>query len=331
MLEANHPKSSANVDVKRSLAAAWALVNRTLDEYSKDRGDLLAAALAFYALLSLAPLIIVAVALAGLILGTGSARFEISRLMHDTMGSGAAQTVDGWVDEASHSGGVASVIGVLLSLFGASRLASQLRSALNQIWNVDVFIADTFKGSIKDYVKRRASALVMVLACGPLLLVIAASRAVLTGLGDVLFAGSPVAGLVVGLTQFVFSLALVAVLAAIVFKIVPDVHVGWRSVWIGALLTSVLFNLGNLLVGLYLARATVSATYGAAGSAVVVLLWIYFSAQFFLLGAEFTQVWAARGTRVTKPEPAPELGPEPAGPAHSRAGAPLAEDAARST
>ena len=321
MLEANQPESSTNVDVKRTLAAAWPLVNRTLDEYAKDRADLLAAALAFYALLSLAPLIIVAVALAGLILGTGTARIEISRLMQDTMGSGAAQTVDGWVNEASRSGGVASVIGVLLSLFGASRLASQLRSALNQIWNVDVFIADTVKGSIKDYVRRRAWALVMVLACGPLLLVIAASRAVLTGLGDVLFAGSPIAGMVVGVTQFVFSLAVVAALAAVVFKVVPDTRISWRSVWIGALLTSVLFNLGNLLVGLYLGRATVSAPYGAAGSAVVVLLWTYFSAQFFLLGAEFTQVWADRGQRAPKPEQKPEPSPEPSGATPSRADA----------
>lgn len=275
------------------LRNTYGLIEETAGEYSKDRGDLVAAALAFYTMLSMAPLIIIAVAIAGLVLGRDAAQHEVLRLLTQAMGAKAAQTVNGWVQQASASGGVASLVGFLLLLYTASRLASQLRVALNQVWNVDVYQAEGFKASATDFVKRRLFAFLLVLAAGPLLLAVVASHALISALYTALFASSALTGTLVQLGQLGFSLLLVALISGVVFKLVPDTHVGWRAVVRGAAITSVLFNAGNWLFGLYLAHATVAQTYGAAASAVVVLLWLYFSAQVFVAGAEFTQVYAA--------------------------------------
>lgn len=280
------------------------MVNQTISQYSTDGGEMIAAALAFYTLLSIAPLIIIAVAIAGAVLGRSAAEREVLRVLSDAMGPDAAATVQGWVRQASESGGVASFVGFLLVLFAASRLGAQLRVALNKVWNVDVNQAEGFKGSVRDYVKRRLFAFLLVAAAGPLLLAVFASRALLTGLSDVLFASAPGAATLVGAAQLSFSIVIVAVVSALVFRVVPDMLVSWRPVLLGALLTSIVFNAGNWLVGLYLGRATVAQTYGAAGSAVVVLLWLYFSAQMFLLGAEFTQVYAAHYCGASKREEA---------------------------
>lgn len=234
---------------------AYQLGNETLDEYAKDRGEMVAAGLAFFTLLSMAPLIIIAVAIAGQVLGRGTAESAVQRLVRDTMGNSAADTVGGWVQEASESGAIASIIGFALMLFTASRLGAQLRVGLNQVWNVDETLAESFKETVHDYVKRRLFAFLLVLASGPILLVVFASRALLTGLRDVVFAETPIAGLAVQLSQLAFSLVLVAVMSAVVFKVVPDTRIGWKAVTRGAILTSVLFNLGNWLVGLYLGRA----------------------------------------------------------------------------
>jgi membrane protein len=271
---------------------AYRLFDETLDEYSKDRAEMVAAGLAFYTLLSMAPLIIIAVAIAGAILGEGAAKREALRLVNENMGQSAAATVDDWVKQASDSGAMASVIGVLLVLYTASRLGAQLRVGLNQVWNVDPILAQGFKASIRDYLKRRLFAFLLVVAAGPILLVVFLSRALLSGVQEAVLGETALAGWLVQVSQVTFSLVLVAAMSAVVFKVVPDTRVGWPAVLRGGILTSLLFNVGNFVVGLYLGRATVTQTYGAAGSVVVVLLWLYFSAQMFLFGAEFTQVYA---------------------------------------
>jgi membrane protein len=214
-------------------------------------------------------------------------------MMQETMGASTAAAIDGWVVEASRAGGVASLVGASLTLFAASRFTTQLRSALNQVWNVDVSLVEGFKSSLKDYLKRRVFAFVMVLASGPILICVFLSRALLMGVGAAIFPQWALTGAVVQALQLLFSLVLVAVASAVVFRFIPDTRVGWRAISRGALLTSALFNTGNLLVGLYLGKASVGAAYGAAGSLVVVLLWLYFSAEMFLYGAEFTQVYAS--------------------------------------
>jgi membrane protein len=276
----------------RRLRELGQMARETLDGFSKDRGDVLAAALAFYTLLSIAPLVIVAVAIAGFILGQGTARQELLALLSETMGPGAAATVASWVDEASRSGKWATLVGVALVTLTASKVTAQLRTALNQVWNVEVSAPTSFKASVRRYAERRLFAVLLVIATGPLLIFVVLSRAFLTGVHELLFAALPVAALLVQLLQLLFSFALVALLTGLVFRIVPDAHLDWRSIRVGAVLTSLLFNAGNVLVGWYLARATVTATYGAAGSGVVILIWTYFSSGLFLLGAEFTQVYA---------------------------------------
>jgi membrane protein len=285
------------------IVTVWQLINQTLEEFSRSRADLLAAALAFHALLSMAPLIIVAVAIAGLVLGESAAHAEATRLLVDMLGARGAETVNAWVTEAYESGEVASAVGVLLALWTASRLGETLRNALNQIASIDVFMAAGFRSTVEDYVKRRFFAFGVVAASGPLLLLVVLSRTLLTGFHTRLFGASPWQGAMVQVAQLVVSLSSVALTSALVFRYVPDTRVSWRNSWVGGMLTSVLFNIGNALVSWYLARASVTAAYGAAGSLVVVLLWLYFSAQIFLLGAGFTRAYSQRyGSALTEVE-----------------------------
>ncbi|MET0413451.1 MAG: YihY/virulence factor BrkB family protein [Polyangiaceae bacterium] len=287
----------------RRLHLAYELGSKTLERFSKDRGDLLAAALAFNALLSIAPLIIVAVAVAGIVLGQGAAHQEAMRALRDALGAKGAATVDAWVGQASEGGEVASVVGLTLTVLAGSRFGTQLRSALNQVWNIDVYTAEGFRSTVTDYVQRRAFAFVLTLAAGPLLLLVFASRALLTGFHETLFAATPWQGFMVQALQLAFSVASVALISAVVLRYVPDTRVAWKNTLVGGLVTSVLFTIGNALVSIYLGHASVAAAYGAAGSLVVVLLWLYFSAQFFLVGAEFTRVYAEHfGDRLSREE-----------------------------
>ncbi len=280
--------------VIRGCTPIYRLLEETFDAYAEDRADTVAAALAFYALLSMAPLVIVAVALSGFVLGDATAEGTALRLVRDTAGQTAATTVGAWVKQASDARGAASLVGFVLSLYTASRLSTQLRIGLNQVWNVDTGRVDGFKASVTSYLRRRLFAFFLVLASGPLLLVVFVSRAVLAGFHGTRFWPAPVSGALVEVAQLMFSLLLVTGISAIIFKIVPDRHIGWAAIARGAGFTSLLFNVGNWLVGLYLGRAAVTATYGAAGSVIVVLLWLYFSAQLFLFGAELTQVYEQR-------------------------------------
>lgn len=307
------------------LGTCWSIVSKTLDGFSRDRGELVAAALAYYTLLSIAPLIIIAVAIAGAVLGTDAARQEVASVMIEAMGSDAASAVDGWVEQAAAGGGVASIVGLGLVLIAASRLGTQLRNALNHIWNVDVIGPQGLRLIVTDYFKKRAFAFLIVLASGPLLLLVVASRALLSGFHHYLFADSAWSGPVVQGLQLASSVSVVALISAAIFRFVPDCKVLWRSAAWGGLITSLLFNGGNVLVGLYLARAGVGAAYGAAGSAVVLLLWLQFSAHMFLLGAELTQQLQqhlapnsaggapAPGVERHAPRPAPDLGARASG------------------
>jgi len=278
----------------RRLRLLWELVSKSIDGFSQHRDDLLAAALAFHALLSMSPLIIVAVAVAGLVLGQGTAQREVLRLLNDALGSSGASTVNAWVQQASEGGAVASVVGIVLTMFGAARFGTQLQSALNHCWGIDVYPAPSFTSSVRDYLQRKLFSLLITLAAGPLLLLVFASRTVLSAFHEKLFATTPAQGAVVQLIQLGSSWVLVALICAVVFRYVPDVRVAWRHATVGGAVTSLCFNFGNSLVGLYLGRASVAAAYGAAGSLVVVLLWLYFSAQVFLMGAEFTRVYSGR-------------------------------------
>jgi membrane protein len=273
------------------LRRVYQLARLTLQEFTRHRGHLLTAALAFYTLLSLAPLIIVAVAIAGMVLGSGVAHAEMARVLHDTVGEKAAEVIDEWVLAASQSGELASVVGVGLMLLAASKLGTRLREALNQIWDID---ADALIPDLRTYLRKRLVAFALAIAAGPTLVLIVSSRAVSSVLRDNWFGSAPAFGAVVQWLQLFFSLAIVAGLFAAVLRYVPDARVSWKSAWTGSIMTSVLFNAGNAVVGLYLGSASAAAPYGAAGSVLVLLVYLHFSAYIFLIAAEFTQVQAKR-------------------------------------
>src|SRR5690606_11032158 len=217
-----------------------------------------------------------------------------------------AEMVNDWVTQAGEASGVASVVGTGLLLFTASRLAAQLREALNQVWTVDIEPVEGFKATVRASVLRRASPLFVILASGPLLLCVFASRTLVTAMRN-FFPDMP--GWVNfgwQLLQFGSSLIIVGVSTALVFRFVPDTRMGWRPIWVGAGVTSLLFNLGSILIGLYLGRSSM-ATYGLAGSLVAILFWLYYSGQIFLLGAEFTQVFAKHYGSGLKEEEEREL------------------------
>ncbi|MEY2935685.1 MAG: hypothetical protein RL033_6434 [Pseudomonadota bacterium] len=293
--------------MKRKLGLLWELLLQALEGFSRHRGDLLAAALAFYALLSIAPLLVVAVGIAGMVLDAGIAQREMLRTLRDSIGPSGAATVNGWVEQASGGGELASIVGIVLTVLAASRFGEQLRSALNQCWNIDVYQAQGFRFSVKDYLQRRVYAFLLTLASGPILLAVVASRALLTGFHERLFKFQLWQGLEVQLLQLGLSCFSVGLVCALVFRYVPDTRVAWKNALVGATMTSLAFNVGNGVVGLYLGRASVTAAYGAAGSLVVVLLWLYFSAQVLLLGAEFTRAYAQRFGAGLNPRELEEL------------------------
>lgn len=283
----------------QAVRVAHALIREAIDGYITDHGDLLAAALAFYTLFAMAPLALIATVITGFILGRETARAEISTLVSENIGAQGATAVDGLVDafaaSVQRSGVLASLIAGGLTVFAASKLFQQLRRALNQIWNVkEVMIEWTQMSSVWTYVRQRALAFLLVIASAPILLIVFASRALLSGVSDLLFRKAPWAATVVSLAQFAFSVLLVWGVTALLFRYVSDKKLEWSCIRTGAFVTSLISNVGNIGVGLYLGRATPSSTYGAAGSLIVVLLWLKFSTSIFLFGAELTQVYAKR-------------------------------------
>ncbi|HBY97286.1 MAG TPA: ribonuclease BN [Chloroflexi bacterium] len=283
--------------------AIWTLLKETFSEWSEDKASRLAAALAYYTVFSLGPLLIVVIAIAGVVFGQEAARGQIVAQAQGLIGRSGAQAVQTIIQNARQptSGIVATSIGIVTLLLGASGVFGQLQDALNTIWEVMPKPGRGLMGAITD----RFVSFTMVLGIGFLLLVSLVLSAVLTGLatffGDVL----PIPGFVLQIVDFVVSFAVITLLFAMIYKVLPDVEIAWGDVWIGAAMTSLLFTIGKFLIGLYLGRSAVTSTYGAAGSLVVILLWVYYSAQILFFGAEFTQVHARRyGSRIVPTEDA---------------------------
>lgn len=279
------------------IKAIFDLLKDTFFEWRDDKASRLAAALAYYAVLSLPPLLIVVLAVVGLTWGARTdAQAQIMAQVEDVVGSDGAQLVETMIEGASDrgSGIVATVVGVVTLLFGAMGVFAQLQGALNTIWEVEVAPDQ----GIWSLVRTRFLSFGMVLGIGFLLVISLLVSALLTVLETYLNELFPNWSLLQYLNFFI-SLGVITLLFAIIFKVLPDVKIAWRDVWMGALVTAVLFTVGKFLLGWYLGRAGVASTYGAAGSLVVILLWIYYSAQIFFFGAEFTQVYSRRyGSRI---------------------------------
>jgi membrane protein len=293
-----------------NLKAVWTLLKDTVAEWQADKVPLLAAALAYYTVFSLAPLLIIVIAIAGFVFGPDAARNQLDEQIQGLVGSEGADAIQTMIKNAYQpsSGIIATLISVATLLLGASGVFAQLQDALNTIWEVP----PPQKG-VKGMVKARATSFAMVLVIGFLLLVSLVVSAVLVGIGN--FFGNLIPGLafVWQIVNFVISFGVVTLLFGLIYRVLPDVKVPWSDVWHGAVVTSLLFTVGKWLLGLYLGNSSVASPYGAAGSFVVVLVWVYYSAQILLFGAEFTQVYSKHyGSkwRFTQNNTPPEAKPE---------------------
>ena len=284
------------------LTAAWSLLKETFAAWSEDKVPRLGAALAYYTVFSLAPLLVIVVGVASFIFGNEAAQGRVVEQLGSLVGEQGAEAIQGMLQSANEhkkTGMLATAIGVITLLFGASGVFGELQDALNTIWGVKPKPGRGLLGMIKD----RFFSFAMVLGIVFLLLVSLVVSAALAALGK-FGSGFIPAPLLEGV-NLVVSLAVVTFLFAIIFKILPDVEIAWRDVWIGAAATSLLFTIGKTLIGLYLGKASVGSAFGAAGSLVVLFVWVYYSAQILYFGAEFTKVWTRRrGSGFTPAETA---------------------------
>ncbi len=257
------------------------------------------AAIAFYTVLSLAPLLVVVVAVAGFFFGEDAVRGELYWQLRNLIGSEAASTVQNLLKAAHHpaAGIAASVIGFLVLLMGASGVFLQLRQTLNYIWGVDPNVDSGFRGMVRS----RLFSFAMILGVGFLLVVSLAVSAVISAMGAYASGFISIPAPVLQVISFIVTFVVTSFLFALIYKFVPETKIDWEDVATGAIFTALLFDIGKILIGLYLGKASVGSAYGAAGSLVVLLVWVYYSSQVFLFGAEFTHVYASARDRLTAP------------------------------
>ena len=270
-------------------------VSRWIDDFAPSMG----AALSYYTFFSLAPLLVILIALAGLIFGRDAVQGEIFLRLQDALGDEAAVMVQALIKNASNpkSAALAVLTGFVTLLIGATTVFAELQSALDRIWRAP----PPPKSGWWGFLGRRMFTFGMVLVIGFLLLVSLVVAAVLSAFGK-WWSGWWGTVILVHAINVLVSFALVTLLFAMIYKILPRVRIEWKDVWIGSAMTALLFTIGKTLIGVYLGRSGIASAYGAAGSVVVVLLWVYYAAQIFLLGAEFTYVYACtHGSRCEEP------------------------------
>ncbi len=273
------------------LENTWTLLKDTASAFVDDEALTRGASMAFYAAVSLAPLLLIVIAIAGLVFGQDAARNAVSGQFESLMGHQSAAFLQDAIKNAGQksSGILATIIGIVTLVATASGVFGELQSALNKIWHV------TPEGTtVSRLIRARAVSLGLVATLGFLLLASLAISAAITSLGDYLDAHLTFGKLIVSAVNAIISFTLIAMLFAAIYKILPDKALQWRDVIIGACATSLLFAVGKSLIGWYIGSSAVASTYGAAAGLMLVLLWIYYSAQIFLLGAEFTHAYANR-------------------------------------
>jgi len=276
------------------LSGTWQLVRDSVEAFLADDALSRGASISFYTATSIGPVLFIVVAIAGLAFGEEAARGAITAELAGLMGKQSAEMIQTAVRSAGgeSKGIAASIVGLVTLVVTASGVFGEMQSALNAIWKVE-----RRGGTVSRLLRARAASLGLVAALGFLLLVSLVISALLSRLSGYTDAVLPFGAMLLQAVNFVVSFALIAVLFAAIYKVLPDTPLSWRDVGVGAVITALLFNLGKYLIGLYLAYSAVASSYGAAGALIVVLLWIYYSAQIFLLGAEFTKVYASsRGT-----------------------------------
>jgi membrane protein len=271
------------------LGHAWTLVKETVTAFIEDNALSRGAAMAFYAVTSLGPVLLIVIAVAGLAFGEDAARNAIVTQFSDLMGPQSAELLQAIIKgAASKSSGIwATIIGAVTLLITASGVFSEMQAALNTFWH-----AKPAGTTVSRLIRARIVSLGLVAAMGFLLLASLVISAGLTAFSGYLAARLPAADLVLRAINLVVSLGLISAMFAVIYKVLPDKRLDWRDVIVGAVMTAVLFNVGKYLVGFYIGHSSVSSSYGPAGALIVVLLWIYYSSEIFLLGAEFTKVFA---------------------------------------
>ena len=282
--------------------ALWHLVKEAATDWSHDRAPRLGAALAYYTVFSLVPFLVVVIALIGLVFGQDAAESAILGQIADLVGEQSAAAIKDMIQRADKpsTGLLATALAIVTLLVGASGVFGQLQDALNTVWGVEPKEGRGVWGFIKD----RFLSFVAVLGTGFLLLVSLVLSSALSAAGKWFSGWLPLPEAVLQLVNFAVSFVVITGLFALIFKVLPDAQVAWRDVWVGAALTAALFTIGKFALGLYLGKSDVGSAYGAAVSLVLVLVWVYYSAQIMLYGAEFTQVYANRlGERIV---PAPD-------------------------
>lgn len=299
------------------------MLKETAEGWSKDNGSILAAALAFYTVFSITPVLVIGIAIAGLVFGKAAAEAEIVREIEQFVGPETAKAIQDLIDRSVQPSGniIAIIVGVVTMLLGASWVFTEMRDALNTIWGVP-----KPDRAIHEIIWNRIVGFFMALGVGFLLLVSLIINTGLVTLHAIVTRILPAMPYLWRVLYYGFTLFLIMLFFAMLFKVLPDARVKWSDVWVGAAVTTLLFEIGRYLIVLYLQSRSFSSTYGAAGSLIFILLWVYYSAQIFLFGAEFTHVYAQkygskivprqlgnsgeRGKKLHAP-PSPDPGPEP--------------------
>jgi membrane protein len=281
-------KSFRFADVKPLLVGSF-------DEWNRHNAPRLGASLAFYTLLSLTPLLIVVVSIGGLVFDLQTAQTEIVRQVHGLIGPEGAKLIQAVLagSRSTGHGVLATVLGLIILLFGASAVLIELRDALNTMWDLPVTTQTTLQ-KVMRLIRARLFSFALVLSIGFLLLVSLGLNAALAALGRLFQGVLPASGIVLYILSSFLTLIVITTVFGAIYKIIPDVRIEWRDVLLGAFVTSVLFTLGKLLIGFYLRNAKMAPLYGVATSMAVLLLWVYYSSQVFFLGAAFTKVFASR-------------------------------------
>jgi len=295
------------------LKALWNLLKTTAAEWSRDQAPRLGAALAYYAIFSLAPLLIIAVSISGFVFGHEAATGQIVGQIQGLVGPNTAMAIQTMIEKSNQPAAniLATLIGIVVLLFGASGVFGELQQSLNHIWDIQPKPDRGVLAAVKD----KFFSFSMVLGTGFLLLVSLVISAVLASLSNVVMGLMPGLEVIAQVVNFLISMVVITGLFTLIFKYVPDAKISWTDVWVGAFVTSLLFTIGKALIGVYIGYSSLSSTYGAAASLAVILLWVYYSAQILFFGAEFTQVFAnTYGSRIvsesTGRRTQPSIGPK---------------------
>jgi membrane protein len=271
--------------------ALWQLFWDTAKAWNDFSASRKGAALAYYTIFSLAPILIIAIAVAGIFFGAEAARGEIVGQVSGLLGPDAARAIQTMIESASKPGAgiTATIIGIATLLIGATTALAELKSDLDEVWGVP----PDRRSGLMYIIRTRLLSFGLILSLGFLLLVSLALSAFLAALART-WGGNDATSILLQIVNFVVSFGLVTTLFAMIYKMLPSFKIAWHDVIIGAVVTALLFSIGKLLIGMYLGNSAIASSYGAAGSVILVLVWVYYSTQIFLFGAEFTRVYAYR-------------------------------------